>query len=208
MWIKTVAPEFLSKRLTATNIKQYLQKVYDMGTEIKEINRKQLSVPIFLQHNYGQDGDCTLTSILTLTKYYNKNIDTQEVYDYIEKIAKKYLYNGNKYGTIPFFNKAIVKQVFQHFKIEKSVYTRYIKGMGFQLESILDQLDNNIPVMISMFRDGRRYYDSHSITIIGYVQYRDEYGQIATMLMVHDNWFGSYSFLDYQPICAFSQICY
>lgn len=208
MWITTVAPEFISKRLTATNIKEYLQKVYGMGNEIREVSRKQLSAPIFLQKNYGQDGDCTLTSILTLAKYYNKDLDTQEVYNYIEKIAKQCLYNGNTYGTIPLFNKHIIKRVFQHFGIEKQIQTKYLKGVGFELESILDQLNQDIPVMISMFRDGRKYYDSHTITIMGYIQYRDEHNKNITMLMVHDNWFGSYSFLDYKPICAFSQICY
>ena len=208
MWTSTIAPEFVNKRLTATNIREYLQKVYGMGNEIKEVNRKQLSVPIFLQRNYGKDGDCTLTSILTLTKYYNKSLDTQTVYDYIEKIANKYLYNGDAYGTIPVFNKTITKQTFNHFGISKKISTRYFKDLGYNLQSIMDLLDNDTPVMISMFKDGRSYYDSHTITIIGYVQYRDEYDQTITMLMVHDNWFSSYSFLDYNPICAISEICY
>ena len=204
-----VSKDFKSKRLTATNIKQYLQQNYFFGEEISELNRKQLSVPIFLQKNYGKDGDCTLTSILTLTKYYNKLLDPNEVYNHIEYIAsRRYLYNGDSYGTIPFFNRGITAETFKHFGINKPIISKYIKGVGFNLETILDALDQDIPVMISMFRDGRGYYDNHTITIIGYIQYKDNHGKIQTMFLVHDNWYSSYSFLDYNAISPISMICY
>lgn len=204
-----IPTNFISKRLTVTNIKQYLQQVYNFGGQITELHRKQLSVPVFLQNNYGKSGDCTLTSILTLTKYYNKSADTNDVYDYIEDIAtKKYFYNGDSYGTIPFFNKTILKQTFKQFGINRKVTSKYLKDIGFNLETILQCLDNNTPVIISIFRDGRKYYDNHTITIIGYVQYKDENGKIMTILQVYDNWFSSYSFLDYNAICNISMICY
>ena len=206
---KKVSDNFLNKRLTATNIKKYLQENYNFGDTITEVYRKQLSVPIFLQNNYGKEGDCTLTSVLTLTKFYNKSLDTNEVYNYIENIAeKKYFYNGDSFGTIPFFNRAIINETCAHFGIKRDFKTGYLKGVGFNLNSIIQLINDNTPIMISMFKDGRKYYDSHTITIVGYVVYEDENHKQQVMLQVYDNWHSSYSFLDYNLVCNISMICY
>ena len=207
MFVK-VPKDFLSKRLTATNVRKYLQATYNFGDTITEVARKTLSVPVFLQNNYGKDGDCTLTSILTLTKFYNREPDTNAVYDFIEATAEKFLYDGDTIGTIPFFNKAIVKRTFKQFNINKTINTRYGKGIGFNLETIMNLIDQNTPVMISICQDGRKYYDSHTITIIGYVVYEDENRNKKVMLQVYDNWFSSYSYLDYTPLSLISMICY
>ena len=204
-----ITSEFVNKRLTATNIKEYLQANYGFGNEIHEVKRKQLSVPVFLQNNYGKSGDCTLTSILTLTKFFNKTLDTNEIYNYVEDLATKYFgYRGDSYGTIPFTHRVLLNQTFKHFGINRHFKVKYFKGIGYNLETIIQLLDAGIPLMMSMFRDGRKYYDNHTITVIGYIQYRDEHSHTKTMLLVHDNWFSSYSFLDYSLIHLFSEICY
>ena len=205
---RKIPKDFLSKRLTVTNIKQYLHAVYQFGDQIRETARKHLSVPIFLQNNYGKVGDCTLTSMLTLTKFYNKDLDDQQVYDYIEKIAERYFYNGDTYGTIPVFQKAILEEVFARFGINHNFKTGYLKGVGFNLTSIINLINAGTPVMISIFQDGRKYYDSHTITIVGYILYEDENHKQKAMLMVYDNWHNSYSLLDYDQMCAISMICY
>lgn len=205
---RKISKDFLNKRLTATNIKKYLQENYRFGDMITEVYRKQLSVPVFLQNNYGEEGDCTLTSILTLAKYYDKLLDTDETYNYTEKIAKQFLYNGKTFGTLPFFHKAILNRVFKHFNIQEKMEDFYFKGVGFNLMTILASIEQNAPVMLSLFRDGRGYYDNHTITVIGYVEFEDEFHKKIIMLQVFDNWHSSYSFVDYNLISPFSMICH
>lgn len=203
-----ILENFQKKRLTPANVKEYLQKNYLFGEEITEVKRKHISTPIFLQNNYGKDGDCTLTSILTLTKFYNKSVEDNEIYNFIEKIAQVFFYNGDTYGTIPIFNGAIIRETFKHFHIDHKIQTKYFKGVGFNLNKIINLLDNNTPIMISIFKDGRKYYDGHTVTIVGYVIYQDEKHNQSTMLLVHDNWFNSYSFLDYEALRGICSICY
>lgn len=90
--------EFLDKPIISANLFDYLKTQYfNKNSEIK-INEMQYIKKIkpFLQNNYGEKFDCTLSSILTLTYYYsNGKYSDKEIYDFIEKIAKKYLYSGN-----------------------------------------------------------------------------------------------------------------
>lgn len=133
MSCRKVTSEFQGKRLTMANIQEYLQQNYDFGYKLTEVARKQIFAPFFLQENYGKDSDCTLTSILTMVKHRRKDLDTQEVYNYIEKIAKRHLYSGATYGTIPFSHRAIAQKVFKHFDIEHQFQAKYIKNIGFDI---------------------------------------------------------------------------
>lgn len=133
MSCRKVTSEFMKTRLTMTNIGEYLRQNYDFGIRLHQVARKQIFAPIFLQENYGEDSDCTLTSILTMVKYQQKNLDTQEIYDYTEKIAKKYLYRGATYGTIPFSHRSIAQKVFNHFNINHQFKTKYLKNVGFDI---------------------------------------------------------------------------
>lgn len=180
-----VNEKYLKTRLSNGNLHTYVKDVFSQ--QIRLTSAKTLKIKAFLQKNYGKLGDCTLTSILTVVKYYKPDLDENEVYNYIEKIAEKYLYNGDVYGTIPFFNKAIVKEVFKHFGIEKTVTTKYIKGIGFNENIIINILNQNMPVIISLTKDGRKYYENHTITIIGYHNYKDEKNNNKIMFTVYDN---------------------
>lgn len=123
----------MKQRLTMTNIGEYLRENYDFGFNLHQVARKQIFAPIFLQENYGEDSDCTLTSILTLVKHYRKELDSQEIYNYIEKTAKRYLYRGASYGTIPFSHRSIAQKVFKHFNINHKFTTKYLKNIGFDI---------------------------------------------------------------------------
>lgn len=133
MSCRKVTEEFIGKHLNMGNIGEYLRQNYDFGFRLTEVTRKQIFAPIFLQENYGQDSDCALTSIMTLVKHYRKDLDTHEVYNYIEKIAKKYLYSGATYGTIPFSHRSIAQKVFNHFNINHKFQAKHLKNIGFDL---------------------------------------------------------------------------
>ena len=101
-----VDEKWVGKRLTTSNIQNYLKNNNFNLTKIKD-NFIINGIQPFLQKDYGGKGDCTLTSILTIVKYYKLTLNNNEIYNYIEIIAKKYLYGENR-GTFSFFNKSII----------------------------------------------------------------------------------------------------
>ena len=201
-----VEEKWVRKRLMVSNITTYLN---DNGFDWRTIpeNFTIKNIKSFLQKDYGGDGDCTLTSILTIVKYYKPKLDDNEVYNYIEKIAKKYLYQ-EKWGTFPGFNKVIVQEVFKHFNIMKNVISKYFKGIGFNQNTIINELKQNHPVIISLANDGRKYYNNHTITIIGYMIFQDINGKKRTIFKTYDNWYSGHALLDYEILRADCMICY
>lgn len=180
-----VNEKWVGKRLTVSNITSYLK---DNNFNLKAIPESFMirNIKPFLQKNYGGDGDCTLTSILTVVKYYKPELDENEVYDYIEKIAKKYLYN-EKGGTFRGFNKIIAENVFNYFNINKKITSKYFKNIGFNENIIINELKQNIPVIISLANDGRNYYKNHTITIVGYTIFKDINDKDRVIFKVFDN---------------------
>ncbi len=175
--------KYNEERLYGKNMINYLRDFF--GKE-KLKSYKQINIIPFLQSNYGEEGDCTLVSILTIVKFYNPKLDPNEIYDYIEKIAKKYLYNS-KIGTFSLFNKSIIKEVFQHFNINKKITSKYLKDIGFNKQIIIEELNKNTPIIISITNDGRNYYKNHSVVINGYSLYENEKGEERLMLRIYDN---------------------
>lgn len=201
-----VNEEWVGKRLITSNVQNYLRENNFNWVKLKDIFTIKGIRP-FLQKNYGGEGDCTLTSILTVVKYYKPELDENKVYDYIETIAKKYLYREN-HGTFPFFNKSIIKEVFKYFNIKKLVYSKYLKQIGFNQDTIIKELKQNHPVIISLTNDGRDYYKDHTITIVGYIVFEDENKQQRVIFKVYDNWYNGYALLDYNILRADCMICY
>ena len=70
------------------------------------------------------------------------------------------------------------------------------------------EIDAGNPIILSMQNDGKDFYKSHTVTVIGYAEFCDEFGHLIYMFQVHDNWFSSYSFLDYETMSILSQIVY
>jgi len=201
-----VNEKWVGKRLTVSNITSYLK---DNNFNLKAIPESFMirNIKPFLQKNYGGDGDCTLTSILTVVKYYKPELDENEVYDYIEKIAKKYLYN-EKGGTFRGFNKIIAENVFNYFNINKKITSKYFKNIGFNENIIINELKQNIPVIISLANDGRNYYKNHTITIVGYTIFKDINDKNRVIFKVFDNWYTAHNFLDYEVLNFNCSICY
>ena len=107
------------------------------------------------------------------------------------------------------FNKAIIKETFKKFNINHSITSKYVKNIGFNLETIKNLIDANIPIILSLTSDGRDYYKVHSITIIGYVTYKNvETNQEKTLLQVYDNWFTGPGLIDYEALNSVCEICY
>lgn len=59
-----------------------------------------------------------------------------------------------------------------------------------------------------MRNDGKDYYEHHTVTILGYIEFCDEFGHLIYLLQIYDNWHMSYSLLDYETMSIFSEIVY
>ena len=198
--------KFNAKRLSATNITDYLIEYF--GGRPRNIEHHLINnFQPLLQKDYGLDSDCTLTSLTSCLCYYLPDMNPLQVYPMVEDSANKYFYNGNSYGTPNTMIKAIYDDV--NNKLNRNVKTKWkcIKNVGFNFNTIKDNIDNNIPVILSMQSDGRDYYKKHSVTVVGYNVYA--YGnKCKEMLTIYDNWYKSFSYIDYSKISILSSINY
>lgn len=179
----------MAKRLYALNVRQ---EYPNLGS-VKEC--KNLGGKALLQANYGEDYDCTLTCLAFLFGEQN--------YSLIEKIATKYGYNGKVSGTNPLTVKAVMKQTMQSAKIKGTPKSAYLKNVGFSWKTIKELINGNHYVILNLSNDGRGYYKNHSVTIIGYGEYKG-----ANLLLVYDNWHTTVSYVDYDRMCSICSINY
>ena len=199
---------FYKKRLSTDKVIKYLSELYPNKIITFKEQYNIQNIVSHLQAHYGLEGDCTLTSILTCVKFWDPvDRDTDLVYNQIEGIANKYFYNGNTYGTIPIFIKTIFSKVLKFFGINKTVKQAYFKNIGFNFKTIKKQIDNNTPVILSLYNDGRDYYESHTVTIVGYIVYIVD-GKEIPLLEVLDNWYYYGSIIDYSAMSIISEITY
>lgn len=199
-------------RIISDTAEPYLLNEFPQYNKIKRIKKHTIEMTPFLQSHYGDpgDGDCTLCSIMTQVYYFlNGKYDDNTIYNFIRPLAKKYFFT-NQYGTIPIFAQTIFNQTLKNFGLKRRVRSFYFKNIGYNIKFIKKQLDKNIPILFSIFKDGRNYYTSHSITIIGYETFRLEKSGLAPknvdMLIVYDNWSKTQSYVDYNKVSTISSI--
>ncbi len=182
--------KYYKRRLTENNIKEYLLEKTPGAKEVNSIKRKVIEIDSFLQSNFGEkgDGDCTLTSLMTVIYFYcKKTIDYNTIYSTVRSFATKHFFNS-KTGTIPFFIKSIFDKSLKKLNI-KGITTKsaMVKCVGFNLNTIKNAINQGKPIVFSIFNDGRDYYANHSITIVGYETFKFNNGKQYTMLLVYDN---------------------
>lgn len=97
--------------------------------------------------------------------------------------------------------------MFKKCNINRKCYSSYGKNLGFKYESIKQILAKNTPILINVTNDGRDYYTSHSILIIGYSEFEYQ-GKIVRLLKVYDNWHSEICYLDYSKLGTISSIIY
>lgn len=146
-----------------------------------------------LQKNYGEDYDCTLTSLASMFG--------EEHYDLIESCAKKFGYNGKKTGTSPLVIKSLMQKVMKELGIKGKCFGRYGKGVSFNYSGIERLLKRGHKIVLNMTGDGRGYYKNHSVLIVGVAKYGKH-----RLLAVYDNWNLGISFVDYDKMCPICSI--
>ena len=207
------AKSFNSKRLTSSNMNEYLEALYPQSRK-RAIKSKSLKMKSFLQNDFGLSNDCTLTSIMTCLVYHSGNrLDPNVVYGIVEKYAKNYGYTGTK-GTNPLVIKRIYDASAYELRLNSIVPTStgYLKNVGYNYEKICELIGKNIPIIISINNDGRNYYRNHSMTIMGYITYRLTLSSgknvLRKFLRVYDNWYDTISYIDYETLSYISSINY
>ena len=188
--------------ITQYSIKRYLTETYGGGAVLIQSQTLENFKPL-LQKDYGEDNDCTLTSMTAIINYYtNETHKVQDIYNVVEPIAKKYLYRGTK-GT-PFITiRKIFQEALKKYKLPNA-YVKYAKDIGFKFSNIQAEINKGNPVILSMLNDGRDYYENHSITIVGYEIYKKG-STVIPMLKIYDNWSTNYRYIDYNklsPVCS------
>lgn len=195
----------MGQRLYSTNLQQYVEDTYG---EIKTVKKQIVfgMVP-FLQRTFDGLLDCTLTSILTICKFYNSKINNIDCYNFIKKIAKKYFYSDD-FGTIILFINKIVNPVFKQYNINLVSKSKYLKNIGWNINDIKHNIDNGNPIILSLHSDNRGYYKNHSVVCKGYINYITIDNQNHYFLEVLDNWNFTNSYIDYEKLSIISAINY
>ena len=189
------------------NLLDYLKRKYNVDNIQKCIQTNQISgVEPLLQDDYGADNDCTLTSITTiLTQFCDKT--PEEIYPIVEKYGLKYFYTGEK-GTNPLVMRTIMNLAAQELGIKKRAVVRYGKNVSFNFAGIKQHIDAGRLIMLSIFNDGRDYYKDHSVTIVGYSEYKVDKSRKAKMIKIYDNWHKEITYVDYDLLHLFSSLHY
>lgn len=182
-------------------MEKLIKQFYQVNS-LELLDYKKLPVVPFLQKDYGEANDCTLVSIASIL-YYLKKGTVEENYSKIEKIAKKYFYNGKTYGTLPIF----IKQIFQTIANRKAK-SIYLKSIGFLFSQIQEQIDKNNPVILNLMDDGIGKYKNHSVVIIGYAVYKINNNKIIPILLINDNWSKETQYILYDKLSTISSIVY
>lgn len=168
-------------------------------------------VPNLLQKDYGEDNDCTITSITTVMSYLTKRADYDKIYDnVIANIYPKWAYGW--YGTIPIFITKVINNVLNGFGYtNKKSGGLYFKSFGVTNTSIKRWLKStNIPLILSVYKANDGYYKYHSTSVVGYIEYLDKNsGNKLNLIAIHDNWSKKVRYVDYNKLhwlCMFNYI--
>ena len=184
------------------NLQAYILKEYGDTSHLTAKKNYIQGIKPSLQEDYGEDLDCTLTSITTVVSYYKPQLQIQFIYDQVEKIAKKFLYKGNR-GTPTITMNVIFNKVVQLFQINLKSHNGYIKNLGYNYVGIKNLINKNRPTLLSLSKDGRNFYANHTVLVIGYYEIGN-----AKMIAIYDNWYKQISYIDYNKLAIISGINY
>ena len=190
-----------------SNLLEYLKKKYNVENIQNCIKVNQLfGMEPLLQEDFGGDNDCTLTAIATILMKYT-DADPTTIYSVVAKHGKKLGYT-DKGGTNPLVMRTVMNLSAKELGVKKKAVVRYGKNVSYNFAGIKQHIDAGRPLMLSMFKDGRDFYDDHSIVVIGYGEYKIDNKRKAKMLKVYDNWYKEVCYVDYDLIHTFSSIHY
>lgn len=160
------------------------------------------------QADYNDKLNCSITSMAACINYYTGGKHkVEDIYRYIKIVAKFFLYVPNLWGTFSFMIMPIFAVAKYHYKVKIRGGCRYFKGLGYGTGRIISHINSGRPVLLNMFRDGRKCYHNHTVTIIGYKIYYSGKDR-KVFLILNDNWAKEERVLDYSKLSIISSINY
>lgn len=189
--------------ITSFSIRKYVEQTYG---KISNFNYKNIGLKkAFLQNEFGGTEDCALVSLLTVLNYYIIISDLNNVYNLIEKIAKKYCFSNN-YGIILPFYKKIIIEIFNYYKLPVSLIRQHkFKELNWNFKNIINSINNKKPILLSIHKDKYNYYKNHTVVVDGYYEYIINNKKIY-MLQIRDNWNNQITYVDYQKLDILTSI--
>ena len=171
----------------------YITLQHEYPNRGKQLSRQVIHLQPLLQRNYGEELDCTITSMACIfgEKYYGQ----------IEAIARRYGYDGEKRGTNPLTVRRIMADFLRAHHMTGTARSEYGKGIGWRWATVKRLIARQTPVIMNLWNDGRGYYRDHTVTVIGVEEYRKD-----RFLLVLDNWNESVSLIDYKKLSIISSI--
>ena len=208
-----------SKRLTDENIQNYILSShlnYD-DVSLKSVNK--IAIYPLLKEEFEQDQkNGVLFSIISCVYYYClQHYDKNVIFNATKSLMNHYFYNPDEEKLLFFFIGIFYRRILKYFQIEKKVKSKYFKLLGFNFNTIKEQIDNKNPVIMYLASDGRNFYKHDAVTVIGYAQFNllNSYlyplvtkNRTKNMLLVYDHLSKKISYLDYDTISLFSCIAY
>ena len=177
----------MKKRLDYTTLQ------YEYPDRGKQLSRQLIPLQPLLQRNYGEELDCTITSMAC--------IFGEKYYGVIELIARSYGYDGDMRGTNPLTVRRIMAEFMDCSHMTGTARSAYGKGIGWRWATVKRLVSRQTPVILNLWNDGRGYYHDHTVTVIGVEEYRKD-----RFLLVLDNWNESISLIDYRKLSTISSI--
>lgn len=197
----------MAQRIIKSNIDNYIRETY--GEIQDRVSIRVYGIYSLLQEDFSGSNDCTLTTLTEMTRFYANlyNLeDEQSTYNRIKDVAKKFCYTDG-YGTFSITINKITNKVNQLYGINRKSKGAYFKGVGYNIQTIIKNIQQKTPMILNMLNDGRGYYKNHSVTVVGYADYLVN-GKHIYMLELHDNWSPISTFVDYQKLSFISSINY
>jgi hypothetical protein len=192
------------------DVGKYIKDRYGSGYKLSS-ERQLINVPSFKNSIYASDtvgGHCSIAAITRVLSYYYKlgysNIDskTDTVFSTVIAYAKQKGYWSKKDGTDPRDIDDIFEGVLKskyNYKNSDATNT-YIYSFASEVK---DEINKSHPVLLNL---SSGYYGSHTVTIIGYKEYKKTSGWLIKttttrqFIMVYDGWDSSIRYIDYDAM--------
>lgn len=126
--------------------------------------------------------------------FYHPEVDTNTIYEQVEKSGRKYFFN-NKNGTLPIFTSCIFNDASKKLGFSERISKKLFKNIGYNFNNLKAQINMQHPVLLDISQDGRVYYKDHAVTVIGYSIIEN-----IPFLIVYDNWYTDYAYIDYNKL--------
>ena len=191
-----------------TRVLAYLSKKYPRCKSTLQCSKQLSKFTAFKQADYGLAGDCSITSIASVLYNAWRNErgtthDFQYIYDVVEANGFEWGYDGDM-GTKAYAIRTIFNKSAKEIGVNVRAKSHYGKGVLWNFETVKKQINKGKPAILSFKDDGRDYYGAHSITVIGYAEYKvvTEVGEtkIEKFFAVKDNWKTETRWVDYDLI--------